>query len=166
MRSGGIVNHDVGCPIQLREPLGNHSDAAKRVSDQYKLHRVAMGMAATGKWFAARLTDGTSDGVLYDNKRDAVRHQHHNEKYFAFICIAPSDMSVCDADIFIKTQRTLYDAGLRMSDPDDAAGGRAPIVRQTREDQFSLMRSIQSRGRRAPGNLLLPGNGDIPSRHN
>lgn len=155
-----LVQHDVGCPKQMRDPFGGHSDAAKRVADQYALHRIGAGMASTGKWFAVALSDGTSDGTLYDTKRDAVRHQHHNEMYFAFICIAPSNMSVCDADIFIKTQRALYDAGLRMSDPDDPAGGRAPIVRQTREDQISLMHSIRSRGRRAPGNLI------DPSRHN
>jgi hypothetical protein len=155
-----IVRHDIGCPPKLRDPFGGHSDAAKRVSDQWKLHRVALGNNAIGKWFAARLADGTSDGVLYDTKQDAIRHQHHNEVYFAFICIAPTDISVCDADVYLRTLREMYDAGIRMTDPADAAGGRAPILRQSREDQVSLARSIASRGRVKPSNLEYPSRPD------
>lgn len=140
----------------MREPLGGHSDAAKRLSDQYKLHKVALGVGSYGQWFAVRLTDGTGDGTLYPDKRTCMRHQHGNEVYFAFVCIAPTDMGVCDADAFIKTARVMYDAGIRMSDPNDAAGGRAPIMRATREDQVSLTRSIARRGRIVPANLSLP----------
>lgn len=154
-----LVAHVPGCPVSMREPLGGHSEAAKRLSDQYILHRAALGMAATGQWFAVTLQDGTGDGVLYPSKRDCARHQHGREVYYAFVCIAPSDMGVCDADVFLKTCRALYSAGVRMTDPEDAAGGRAPIMRATREDQASLARSIRSRG------LIVPANLQLPSRH-
>jgi len=144
----------------MREPLGGHSDAAQRLSDQYRLHRSALGVGSYGQWFAVRLTDGTSDGTLYPDKQSCMRHQHGQEVYFAFICIAPTDMSVCDADAFIRTARTMYDAGIRIADPDDRHGGRSPIMRATREDQASLVRSIARRGRVAPSNL------ELPSRHN
>lgn len=134
-----------------------HSDAAKRVSDQYRLHRTALGMAAVGRWFAVRISDGTSDGVLYDTRRDAVRHQHHNETYYAFIAIGPYDMDVAEAEEFVSTVRTLYDANIRLTDPDHVAGGREVIPRVTREDQASLMRSIRNKGRTRPGGLVYPG---------
>jgi hypothetical protein len=140
----------------MREPLGGHSDAAKRASDQWKLHRVALGLGAIGQWFAVRLSDGTGDGTLYPSKYEAVRHQHHNEMYYAFLCIAPTDLGVCDADVYIKTARALYDVGVRMHAPDDPAGGRSTIMRATREDQLSLTRSIARRGRTVPGNLVMP----------
>lgn len=145
----------------MREPLGGHSDAAKRLSDQYRLHRMAMGVGSYGQWFAVKLADGTGDGSLYPSKRECMKHQHGQEVYYAFVCIAPTDMGVCDADIFIKTARVMYDAGIRMTDPDDSNGGRSPIVRATREDQASLARSISRRGRIVPANLSLPG-----PRHN
>lgn len=149
------AQHDVDC--QRSAPLGGHSDAAKRVSDTYRLHRTAQGLAATGQWFAAALADGSSDGVLYGSKRDAVRHQHHNETRFAFVCISPGDMTVCEAEEFLATNRMFYDRGLRLTDPDDAHGGREVIQRSTVEDQRSLVRSIAGGGRTRPSGLVYPG---------
>jgi hypothetical protein len=126
-----------------------HEDAAKRLSDGYNLHRLGMGDAAIGRWFAARLNDGTSDQTLYDNKRDAVSHQHHSEQFYAFIKIVPSDMTPCAAAVLLKTNRALYDAGMRMADPDDRHGGKDVIKRVTIEDQMN-----QSRGRNT--NLIMP----------
>jgi hypothetical protein len=149
-----ITAHVKGCPARGKL----HSDAAKRVSDTYRLHSVALGNDAIGKWFAVALHDGTSDGVLYDNRRDAVRHQHHNEQWYAFVCIAPGDMPICDAEAFIDTARKLYDAGFRMTDPDHRSGGRELVRRATIEDQRSMVRSLASGGRRRPSNLKMPYN--------
>jgi hypothetical protein len=148
-----IVAHSAGCPS--RGML--HSDAAKRVSDTYRLHRTALGGDAVGRFMAVRLDDGSSDGVLYDTKRDAVRHQHHNEQFFAFAAIGPWDMDVCEAETFINTVRVFYDAGLRLPDPQDAHGGPDVVQRVTREDQASLVRSIASGGRIRPSGLVYPG---------
>ena len=148
-----IVKHSEGCPAagQL------HSDAAKRLSDTYRLHRLAAGYDAIGQWFAVRLADGSSDGVLYETKRDAVRHQHHDEQFYAFVSIGPWDTDVCEAEAFIEMNRSLYDAGLRLSDPDHARGGREVIQRATREDQASLIASIANKGRTRPSGLVYPG---------
>lgn len=151
------VRHDVTCERTRRTALGAHSDAARRVSDAYRLHKLAEGLASIGRWFAVALADGTSDGVLYDGKRDAVRHQHHNEQWYAFICINPGDMTVCEAEEFLAINRTLYEHGIRLADPDDLHGGREVIQRATVEDQRSLVRSIQSRGRLRPSGLVYPG---------
>lgn len=145
-----VAVHDLHCPRQAKP----HSDAAKRIADTYNLHRTVAGLTAVGQWFAARLADGTTDGVLYENKRAAVRHQHHNEQRYAFFRIAPCSMSVCEAESFLATNRALYDAGMRMADPDHRAGGREMIPRLTVEDQRAQVLAILGRGR--PTNLILP----------
>ena len=126
-----------------------HEDAAKRIADTYNLHRIGMGDAAIGRWFAARLVDGTSDQTLYDSKPDAVRHQHHDEHYYTYICINPGDMSACAAAVMLKTARAAYDHGFRLADPDHKKGGREIIKRVSVEDQMA-----QSRGRNT--NLIMP----------
>lgn len=146
-----LVEHDQFCPAK---GLG-HSDAAKRVSDQFRLHKAALGHAAIGRWMAVALADGTGDGVLYDGKRDAVTHQRHNEQFYAFICISPGDMTVCEAESFLQVNRMLYDRGLRMPDPDHRGGGREVIRRAAVEDDRSLLRSIASGGRLRPSNLII-----------
>lgn len=143
------VAHDLNCPRKR-----DHSDAAKRVADAYNLHRTAAGMGAVGQWIAVALCDGTSDGVLYGCKQAAVRHQHHNEAYYAFIRIAPCSMSPCEAESFLRTNRALYDAGMRLADPDHRGGGREVIPRLTVEDQRAQIAAILGRGR--PTNLILP----------
>lgn len=126
-----------------------HEDAAKRIADQYNLHRIGAEYDSIGRWIAARLTDGTSDGVLYDTKADAVRHQHHDENYYTFIRINPTSMNACEAAVMLKTARTLYDNGLRLADPNDVTGGKDVIRRSTVEDQLN-----QSVGRNS--NLIMP----------
>lgn len=143
--------------IQCKQKAFDHSDAAKRVSDNYNLHRVANPYDSIGKWIAVALSDGHSDGTLYDSKRDCVSHQHHDEMWYAYIRINPTSMTPCDAEIFLKMHRMMYEKGIRLADPDDVSGGKEVIKRSTREDQSSLMRSIQSGGTIRPRNLLLPG---------
>lgn len=126
-----------------------HSDSAKRLCDMYNLHRIGAGIDCVGKWFAAALSDGRSDGVLYDNKQECVRHQHHNEQHYTYIKMAPSSMNECEAEVMLKTARNLYDMGLRMVDPDHKRGGLDVIKRLTVEDQLA-----QTRGRNT--NLYMP----------
>ena len=68
-----LVKHDRTCPKKGR----GHDDAAKRIYDTYHLHRTADQFGALGKWFAAALNDGTTDGQIYDSRKDAILHQHH-----------------------------------------------------------------------------------------
>lgn len=133
-----VTDHISMCQSKL---LG-HSDAARRLADTFNLHRVADPHGSVGKWFAVRLHDGTGDGVLYDSKVECVRHQHHNEQYYAFVKIVPLTMNVCDAEIYLSVARRAYDAGLRMTDPHDKHGGRELIKRSSIEDQLSLARGF------------------------
>jgi hypothetical protein len=129
-----------------------YSDAAKRVSDQYNLHRIAAPYEAIGKWFAVKLHDGDSDQVLYDSKIDAVTHQKHNEQYYAFVQIGPWNMTPKDAETFLAMHRRMYDRGLHMADPDSNSGGRDVIKRVGQEDQYNQLRSMFV-GDRSPSNI-------------
>lgn len=93
------------------------TDAARRCSDAVNAMLAFHGPDAAGRWIAVRLSDGGSDGHLYDTKPDAVRHQIH-ETMCAYICIVPTGMPVDDARSFLRTHRKMYDAGMRLSDPD------------------------------------------------
>lgn len=130
-----------------------HSDAARRVADEFNMHRVADPYGSIRKWCAFRLEDGSTDHVLYDSKSDAIRHQHHNEQYYMFVCIAPTTMNYCDAEIMLAMHRRMYANGVRLTDPDDARGGRDVIRRAAREDMKAQLRTIRSRGVIAPTNL-------------
>lgn len=145
MHRGGIMNHTQWCTTKAFP----HDDAARRVADTYNLHLIGGGTSSIGHWFAARLEDGHSDNVLYSSKRDAVIHQHHNEKYYTFLKIGPNDIDVCSAAVMLKVARSLFDKGLRLADPDDRHGGKDVIKRVTIEDQMA-----QSRGSNT--NLIMP----------
>lgn len=110
-----------------------YSDAAKRCSDTIRLH-IACGMA--GKWAAIRLSDGGSDNVAYDTRADAVRHQLH-ESLCAYVKIPLDDMPPDHAERFLAFHRKAYDAGFRLTDPDDR---REVIMPYTREAFRAFMK--------------------------
>jgi hypothetical protein len=141
------MNHEVWC----HQKALPHEDAAKRLSDEYNLHRIAAPYDSIGKWFAVSLAEGKGDGVLYDSKRDCIIHQHHMEEYYTFIKIVPTTMNVCEASVMLSVARRAYDNGMRLADPDDANGGKELIKRSSREDQLNLSRGIVSNVRLLKG---------------
>lgn len=74
-----------------------------------------------GRWLAARLSDGKTDGVIYDSRDDAIRHQLH-ETQCAYLVVPPGPMPPAEATAWLSLQERLYDAGMRMTDPDLANG--------------------------------------------
>jgi hypothetical protein len=140
-----VSQHEPWC----RMKQFNHTDAAKRLCDGFNLHRVADPFGCIGKWMAAALNDGSSDGVLYDSKRDAVRHQHHNEQWYTYVKLIPTSMNVCEAEVMLATARNLYDKGMRLTDPDHKHGGPDLIKRLTVEDALAQGRGIVR-------NLIMP----------
>lgn len=98
-------------------PLMVPSPEAQRASDVVNGHLAAHGMEAVGKWVAIRLSDGGSDGILYENKSEAIRFQLH-EKQCVYTQLLPEGMSVRAAQSFINVHRQFYDAGMNMADPD------------------------------------------------
>jgi len=123
-----LVRHDHGCKYARLEG-GGHSDAAKRLADWYNLHRAAGTRRGV---IAVALADGSSDGVLYEDRAAAVCHQHHNERWYAFIRIAAPSMSICEAESVMRWQRQA--AAIAPPQRDEPGGGREVIPRLTAED--------------------------------
>lgn len=140
MSTPNLVRHDMTC----RDRGRGHDDPARRISDQYRLHRMADVHEAVGMWFAARLSDGTGDGSLYPSKSVCAKRQKGDPRLYAYVQIVPADMSVCEASLFLRTQRKLYDAGIQVVDPDARGGGMQPIPRVTNEDQLAFLRSLKN----------------------
>jgi hypothetical protein len=71
------------------------------------------------KWIAIRLADGGSDGVLYDSRGDAVRHQS-DERFCAFVCMASlvQGAKPMDCAIYLAFHRHAYDSGMRLHEPE------------------------------------------------
>jgi hypothetical protein len=69
-------------------------------------------------WMAFKLADGDSDGVLYDTRQDAIRHQLH-ETMCAYFHMrnGMGGANVRDCQLFLNVHRQVYDAGGRFTDP-------------------------------------------------
>lgn len=113
--------------------IGNHgeitgpstSDDARRASDIINAYYAYVPWdQLRNSWVAIRLSDGGSDGTLYDSKRDAIRHQS-DEFLCAYISLknCPNGVSPLEAERFLAFTRSAYDAGMRLPDPDDMHGG-------------------------------------------
>ncbi len=101
---------------------GPESDAARRMSDLVNLHTVA---GRTRGYVAIRLSDGGSDGTVYDTRADAIRHQLH-EQQCLYLKLGPAGMTPAVAARLLAMHREIYDAGFRLADP-DAGDVRGPI---------------------------------------
>jgi hypothetical protein len=95
-----------------------YGDDARRAAEQVNLHLLADRERAVHSWVAIRLSDGGSDGVLYDEREDAIKHQLH-EQQCMYIKIPPDGIFTPKiAARFLTIHRQLYDAGMRLIDPD------------------------------------------------
>jgi len=113
-------------------------DAGKRASDTINLHRAFMNWdELKHKWIAFRLSDGGTDGTLYDSKKDAVSHQLNEFQcfYVAFRSLAggstPREMTK-----FLQFCRDAYDAGFRLPDPDSQSGGPDVLMTAGQHDYY------------------------------
>lgn len=149
-----LTRHDPGCDY-ARESDGGHSDASKRISDTHNLHLVAGESGRSffgrneniGRVFACRLSDGRSDGVLYDSLEDAVSHQKHNEDWYAYLRVTNGGMTVCQAASFLRLHRQSREAGHRMA----GTSPRVPVERLTREAFLDQVRAYERRDWIRPG---------------
>jgi len=89
-------------------------DIGKRASDVINLHLIG---GNVGKWVALRLSDGSSDGIPYDSRREAIEHQLH-EQLCCYVRVPLTGMPPEHALRFIQLNRALYEAGYRIADPD------------------------------------------------
>lgn len=79
------------------------------------------------RFVAIRLSDGGSDGVVYETREDAIKHQLH-ETLCGYIQIPLERWSEQTCDLLLWYVRKRYDAGYR------AAPDRQLIIPQRIED--------------------------------
>jgi len=117
-----------------------YSDAARRCADVVNLHAYA-DPESTGHFVAIRLSDGGSDGALYDTREQAVSHQLHPE-WCTYVQIHPGGMTPQEAEAVLRYWRALSDACVR---PDDqsSAGILMPL---TSRDQLRHIK-VLAKGR-------------------
>lgn len=114
-----MYTSDVSYPAAL----SIYSDAARHCSDAVNrviaehLHEIAAGRRI---WLAIRLDSGRTDGVLYDTRADAVRHQLH-ETLCAYLLVPVKDMTPREAESYLRFHRQAYDSGHRLTDPEQPA---------------------------------------------
>lgn len=98
-------------------------------------------------WIAIRLSDGGSDGVLYQSKRDAVRHQPDEFMcaYFSYRTAPNGFGSKRDAQLWMDITRAAYDAGMRSGDPDAASGGPDLILPTGIEHVYNQLGRLNAR---------------------
>lgn len=82
-------------------------DKGKRASEIVAQHLLNDREQATHSWVAIRLSDGGSDGVLYDDKNVAVFFQLHPEQC-AYMYILPTGISPREATSFLYHIAQLY----------------------------------------------------------
>lgn len=93
------------------------TDEGRRLSDAVTL---AVSLGGAGRWVAARLSDGGTDGNIYDTRGDAVRHQLH-ENQCCYLVIPPTGMPPVEASAYIAFHRRRVEAGMDMVDPEQQA---------------------------------------------
>lgn len=114
-------------------------DAGKRAADALNLHLMfGDPFRLRTQWMAVNLSDGRSDGVLYDSRRDAVKHQYHEQQccYVSFANLSPGAVNAKEMSVFIQFNRDAYKAGMRMVDPDHANGGIDPLLTTGHKDYY------------------------------
>lgn len=116
-------------------PLRKYSDEAKRIHDHVSLHLVADADSAMGRWMWFKLADGTSDGKLYDVRRECVLFARRaTSDAHMVIQIQPGGLSLDHAERVLSGHRQMYQAGYRLPHPDDSA---AEIALPQRMDEWT-----------------------------
>lgn len=90
------------------------------------------------KFMAIRLSDGGSDGAIYDSKQDAVKHQVHEQQcyYVSFRGLNPGGINAYECSVVLQFQRDAYKAGMRLIDPDDRTGGKQVLMTTAWTDYY------------------------------
>lgn len=108
-------------PGWRKSPGGRpYSGAAARMTDQMNLHAVCKSRG----WAVFALADGTSDGMPYQTRDDAVRAKRWDRDRYLYLEIPaggvndPAEMQGC-----LDYARVLHDAGARLPDPRDIDAG-------------------------------------------
>lgn len=116
-------------------------NAGKRAHDYIQTYTQGIDIwDIKSKWVAIRLSDGGSDGQIYDSKQDAVRHQAYEQQcmYVAFgSMLAAGGSNARELAIMIAFHRDAYKRGFRLVDPDLKSGGMDLIMQAADYDRYT-----------------------------
>lgn len=117
--------------VELTESGKRASDVINEIRAHHTWDELRM------KWVAIRLSDGSSDKVLYDTRADCVKHQTHEQYcwYVAFRGLA-GGANPRECAIMLLFYREAYEAGFRGTDPDAPHGGSDLALPAAGGDQF------------------------------
>jgi hypothetical protein len=97
---------------ELSAATAEEQSACQRLCDAVNLHWDALGAEAHGKYVAIRLEDGRSpDGVLYDTRADAVRHQR-NDPWCFYVKVNPGGIRPREAWVVLGYARQAKQSGV------------------------------------------------------
>lgn len=129
-------------PIRDPIPDGQHNpfitDEAKRISDIVNAYLVFTPHdEIMTKWIAIKLSDGTTDGTLYDSRREAIRYQLSANQcaYLSFRNIA-NGITPSEAGRYLAWARGVAKAGGIMPDPDEQYGGPEAFMGVSQNDRL------------------------------
>ena len=103
--------------VKWMKELNTYSDDVKRLASSVTMHAIN---GNAGQFAAYKLQDVSTDNVVYPSRKEAVRMLWPNQDFYFYVYISPNGMSLQEADIYLRWNRKLYEAGFRMPDPDDA----------------------------------------------
>jgi len=100
-------------PIDWNAMSQEEIDIACRARDAHNLHISALGRReAAGKYIAIKLEDGSSDGVLYDTRNDAVRHHRNRANRYFYWRINPVAQTMRQSWVLIYYKRQMSRNGV------------------------------------------------------
>jgi hypothetical protein len=95
------------------------TDAARRICDQVNARITFTPWdQLVHSWMAFRLADGSTDGILYDSRDAAIKHQSDERlcAYFSFRQ-AMAGANPRDCQLFLDLHRNVYDNGGHLTEP-------------------------------------------------
>jgi len=106
-------------------------DAAKRFQEALWVHQFAQGLEAlvAGRYMAVSLTDGSSDGVAYESRDEAVNKQTSNGdgNRVLYFRIPLERLTIRHVDSLLWYARGTYTAGYRPVGVHERSGGALHI---------------------------------------
>lgn len=136
-------------------PFG-FSDEARRMSDTI---RQAITDGHAGKWIAFALEDCTTDGMVYDVRRDAIRFHANKARMYMYISVPWDDCTPRAAEVYIRLHRQLAKLGQH---PADDEMPDTEWMFDTRREAYKTTRALDARSilkrpdPHTPGGLYLP----------
>lgn len=97
------------------KPAIRNLDSAKRFADTVALHQMVLSRdeILARRFLAVRLSDGGTDGVVYETRADAIKAQTNTPSRCFYFQIPFERLNVETCDSILWYARAVYDSGAR-----------------------------------------------------